>query len=155
MCRLAGVASAEISLSVVDNARIHELNRRFLQHDYPTDVLSFVYASRPAESDARGGRVAGTPAAAFVVPATGHHLEGEIIVSGEMAAQRAHEFGWTAQEELLLYVVHGAWHLCGLDDATAEEKTVMRNLERRALEELGVRRPTFQERSAEADGGNE
>lgn len=153
VCRLAGVTSAEISVSVVDNARIHQLNRRFLQHDYPTDVLSFAYAVQPARPQNHDRRTPPSPEG--VVPATGCHLEGEIIVSGEMAAERAAEFGWAAEEELLLYVVHGTWHLCGLDDATAEQKSVMRNLERRALEELGIRWADAPNSPARTDGEKE
>ena len=36
-----GVRSAEISLALTDDAEIHRINREFLSHDYPTDVLSF------------------------------------------------------------------------------------------------------------------
>src|SRR5208283_5739838 len=39
-----GVADAEISLAFVDNATIHILNKRYLDHDEPTDVLSFPYS---------------------------------------------------------------------------------------------------------------
>ena len=41
-----GVADAEISLAFVDNPTIHRLNQRYLQHDEPTDVLSFPCRSR-------------------------------------------------------------------------------------------------------------
>ncbi|RMG38257.1 MAG: rRNA maturation RNase YbeY [Planctomycetota bacterium] len=150
VCRLAGVASAEISVAVVDNARIHDLNRRFLGHDHPTDVISFTYATHPV-GPAEGMRGSGDEAVADV-PARGCAVEGEIIVSGQMAAERAAEFGWRPEDELLLYVVHGMWHVCGLDDRTERERAAMRRLERRALERLQVAWPEASGRAAQTDG---
>ncbi len=121
---LEKIAAAEISVAVIDNAEIWELNRRYLQHDYATDVLSFLLESdfeeRPALSQ-------GSP------PGQGVRISGEIVVSAEMAAERATEFGWRAQDELLLYVVHGLLHLCGYDDQTEEDRTIMRRREREVL----------------------
>lgn len=108
------IDEAEISLAVVDDRAIHELNRRWLNHDEPTDVLSFVL-------EAAEGR-----------------LEGEIIVSADTAAASAPRFGWTAADELLLYVVHGALHLVGYDDLDAEAKSEMRRQERACLAQLGL-----------------
>ncbi len=88
-----GFEHAQVSVVIVDNATIHQLNVDFLEHDYATDVLSFPL-SEPDESP----------------------LEGEIVVSAEMAIERAAEFDWTPADELLLYCVHGALHLCGHDD---------------------------------------
>src|SRR3954466_3253520 len=82
-------SSAAISLAVVDDETIHELNRRHLDHDYATDVLSFVL-----EDD-------------------GQHLEGEVILSADTAAAAAEELGHAAAEEQLLYVIHGMLHLVG------------------------------------------
>lgn len=106
-------ASAEISLAVVDDATIHQLNRQFLEHDYPTDVLSFAL-----EDD-------------------GEHLQGEVILSAETAAVEAAEAGWSSGAEQLLYVVHGMLHLVGYRDKTPEESASMREAERRFLKELG------------------
>lgn len=108
----AGISSGEISLAVVDDAAIHELNLRWLAHDEPTDVLSFVL------EEADGYR------------------EGEIIVSADTALARAGEFGWSANDELLLYVVHGALHLVGYDDKEAADREQMRQRERFYLEML-------------------
>src|SRR5215470_13149826 len=85
-------SSAAISLAVVDDETIHELNRRHLEHDWPTDVLSFVL-----EDD-------------------GDHLEGEVILSADTAATAADELGNLAAEEQLLYVIHGMLHLVGYND---------------------------------------
>ena len=115
-----GVHRAEISLAVVSNDEIHRLNRRFLQHDEATDVLSFQLQS-PAEP-----------------------LEGEVVVSAEMAQVRCHEFGWSASDELTLYVVHGTLHLVGYLDGTAEQKARMRARESDYLTRLGVLRKSLE-----------
>jgi probable rRNA maturation factor len=105
--------NATISIAVVDNAAIHALNEQFLDHDYPTDVLSFLL-----DED----RTA---------------LDGEVIVSAEMAASEAARFGWTPTAELLLYVIHGTLHLVGFDDTTAEAAAEMRRAEAQVLADFG------------------
>jgi probable rRNA maturation factor len=112
----AGIKEAEISIAVVTDARMHELNRIYLEHDYPTDVLTFVLESNPNEKS----------------------LDGEIIVSSEYAAREAIAYGWTTDDELLLYVIHGALHLVGHDDTTPEAKQAMREAEATYLAQFGL-----------------
>jgi probable rRNA maturation factor len=112
----AGIASAEISIAIVNDERMQQLNREFLEHDYPTDVLSFVL-----ESDENAGS-----------------LDGEIIVSHEYAAREAPRYGWKSDDELLLYIIHGCLHLVGHDDLTPEAKQQMRLAEARYLQQLGL-----------------
>jgi probable rRNA maturation factor len=100
---------ANLSIAIVDDPTIHRLNRQYLKHDYPTDVLSFLL-----DRDERG-------------------LEGEVIVSVDTAARRAAEFGWSTADELLLYVIHGTLHLVGYDDQTESAREKMRAAERRML----------------------
>ena len=109
--------SASVSLAVVDDSTIHELNRRYLDHDWPTDVLSFVL-------DQHDDR-----------------LEGEVIVSADTAAAAAGEFGWSAADELLLYTIHGMLHLVGYDDKSDDDVREMRAAEQRYLRQLGVDSP--------------
>ncbi|MGD9722157.1 MAG: rRNA maturation RNase YbeY [Pirellulales bacterium] len=113
--RDAGASDAQLSIALVDDPTIHALNRRFLAHDYPTDVLSFLLH--------RDGVV----------------LEGEVIASAETARRAAAGYGWTADDELLLYVVHGTLHLVGHDDASDEQREAMRAREREYLALVGVR----------------
>jgi probable rRNA maturation factor len=115
--REAGIQSAEISIAIVNDERMHELNRQYLQHDYPTDVLSFVLDS---EAEARA-------------------LDGEIIASSDYAVREAQRYGWSANDELLLYVIHGCLHLVGHDDTTAESKQQMREAERRHLARFALK----------------
>jgi len=109
----AGFSRGEISIAVVDDSRMHELNRQYLQHDYPTDVLSFVLEQGDDS------------------------LEGEIIVSADYAFREAARFGWETQDELLLYVIHGSLHLVGYDDQYPEAKREMRQQERHFLALFG------------------
>lgn len=106
-------SSAMISLAVVDDDEMHELNRRFLNHDYPTDVLSFALQD------------------------DGTHLEGEVIISADRAAATAAELGCTPAAEQLLYVIHGMLHLLGYRDKTLAEAKEMRIAEAKFLGQFG------------------
>ncbi len=114
--REAGVREGALSIAIVNDPTIHALNRQYLQHDYATDVLS------------------------FLLEREGDHLEGEVIVSNDTAARTAERLGWPAEDELLLYVVHGTLHLVGYDDATDALRTAMQDAERRYLAQFGVER---------------
>ena len=108
-----GVNDAEISLAFVDNPTIHRLNQRYLQHDEPTDVLSFPLS----EPNAR-------------------KLAGEVVIGVEVAKAQAEERGHDVQAELALYVIHGLLHLCGYDDHTDNDAARIRERERHYLEAL-------------------
>ncbi|MCO6042351.1 rRNA maturation RNase YbeY [Aeoliella sp. ICT_H6.2] len=110
----AGHSQAALSVTLVEDDEMHELNRQHLDHDYPTDVLSFPL-SEP-----------------------GQPLEGEIIASTGTATSNAQEYGNRPEEELLLYVVHGTLHLVGLDDKTADAAKKMRAAEAYWLTDLGI-----------------
>jgi probable rRNA maturation factor len=112
--RDASVASGELSVAIVDDATMRPLNRQFLDHDYATDVLSFLLER---EAD---------------------RLEGEVIVSAETALRCAEQYTWTPENELLLYVIHGALHLVGYDDHGDEALGQMRDRERYYLAKLGL-----------------
>ncbi|MCA9185574.1 MAG: rRNA maturation RNase YbeY [Pirellulaceae bacterium] len=107
-------ARATISVAILDNPQIQQLNRRHLQHDYPTDVLSFLFDERDDQ------------------------VEGEIIISAEMARQQAPRYQWAAEDELLLYFVHGMLHLIGHDDHADEDRARMRAAEASVLNGLGM-----------------
>jgi probable rRNA maturation factor len=105
----------EISLAFVDDATIHRLNMRYLQHDEPTDVLSFPLSEPGARK-----------------------LVGELVVGVEVAVAQAGERGHDVQAELALYVIHGLLHLCGHDDHDPADAAAMRERERRYLAELDL-----------------
>jgi len=108
-------SEAEISLAFVDNATIHQLNKRYLDHDEPTDVLSFPLSEPGAK-----------------------RLAGELVIGAEVAKRQAESRGHVVDAELALYVIHGLLHLCGYDDKTAENARTMRERERHYLRALGL-----------------
>ena len=126
-----GVVQAEISVALVDDPAIHRLNRDYLQHDYPTDVISFLLDSGTA--DPRGV----THSAVEGRRGFGKWLAGDVMLSGDTAVREAQEYGWEPKSEVCLYLIHGLLHLCGYDDLTDEEQSIMRSRERDLLRELG------------------
>ncbi len=104
-----GHTAAEISVTLVDNTAIHRLNRQYLEHDWPTDVISF---------DLTG---------------PGEPLAAELIISTEMAIEAAARHGVAPTAELVLYLIHGLLHMCGYDDQTEEQRTRMRRRERELM----------------------
>jgi probable rRNA maturation factor len=110
-----GVDRASISVAVVDDATIRTINRRHLDHDWPTDVISFGLSD--PDDDA---------------------LTGALVVSAEMAATTARAAGVPAWDELALYLVHGLLHLCGHDDSTPETRRAIRRREGEVLAASGL-----------------
>jgi probable rRNA maturation factor len=102
------------SISIVDDPTIHRLNREHLDHDWPTDVISFVFENEDGMVD------------------------GEIIASIDTATRLARDAGWSPADELLLYVIHGLLHLAGLDDIEEHDRIAMRAAEKDCLLALNV-----------------
>jgi probable rRNA maturation factor len=114
-----GVAApAEVSVVIADDETVRDLNRRYLDRDEPTDVLSFplVEAEEP-----------------FVEPPDGVAHLGEVIVSYPTAERQASEQDHGVEREIAHLVVHGLLHLLGHDHAEPAEERRMRSLEERLL----------------------
>ena len=67
-----------------------------------------------------------------------HNVPHSVVI--ETAIHEAPQYGWSAQEEMLLYVVHGMLHLVGEDDRTARQRAEMQRREREVLLALGIER---------------
>lgn len=118
--------SAEISVRIVDNASIRELNRQYRDIDRETDVLSFPLCSE-GEYD--------------VNPATDLCLLGDIVISAEKAYAQAQEYGHSFQREIAFLTVHSMLHLLGYDhEVSGIEAVHMREKEEKVLTELGLKR---------------
>jgi len=108
-----GVKEAKISLALVTDDKIAEINKRYLDHDGPTDVITFPLSNPKAKK-----------------------LEGELVLGVNVAQREAADRGHDVHTELCLYVIHGVLHLCGYDDRNAKDTAAMRKKEREYLKKL-------------------
>ncbi len=116
LCILAslGRSGDELAVSIVDDAEIRMLNRRYRGRDVSTDVLAFPQLDSDEAGSAR--------------PA----ILGDVVISFETAQRQARAGGWTGEEELNRLLVHGLLHLLGYDhEAGPEEAARMQREEQR------------------------
>jgi|GEM_PF-1153007 probable rRNA maturation factor len=113
------VPHALVTIYLVDDRQSQALNRRLLQHDWPTDVITSVIAQ--AEPDAPRSQP----------------IEAELFISTETAARQAAEQHATAWDEVGRYLVHGLLHLLGHNDANEFDAQRMRQEETRMLRAAG------------------
>lgn len=106
-------AAAELTVSLIDDAEIHDLNRRYRQNDRPTDVLAF--AMREGEPGP------GDPA-----------VLGDVVISLDTAARQARSRRRTLADEVRVLLIHGILHLLGYDhERGAAQARRMQAMERR------------------------
>ena len=103
----------EVSIALVDNEYIKELNAEYRELDEPTDVLSFPL---------------------------GEDILGDIIVSLERAESQAEEYNHSLDREVGFLVVHGMLHLLGYDHKEEAAKEEMRKREEEVLNRLDLTR---------------
>ncbi len=108
----------EVSLSLVDNTEIQELNKTYRGKDYATDVLSF-----PLVDDE--------------FPIGEEKLLGDIVISVEKALQQSEEYGHSFEREMAFLVVHSMFHLMGYDHGDDESEKEMRSKEEAVLIKIG------------------
>lgn len=93
-----GVGTAEMSVTLLDDEAIAAMNRRYLDHEGPTDVISFGLTGE-------GGTTVG-----------------DIYIGWEQALRQAAEFAVSPREELARLAVHGTLHVIGYDHPEGEER---------------------------------
>jgi probable rRNA maturation factor len=111
---------SEVSVVLVDNQYIQELNSEYRGLDQPTDVLSFAMEEEATE----GGDV---------LPQDAPELLGDIFISMERAAEQAKEYNHSLIREINYLAVHGLLHLLGFDHQTSEDTALMRDEEEKIL----------------------
>jgi probable rRNA maturation factor len=121
MLRHLGLSKVELSVALVDDATIHELNRDYRKKDKPTDVLAF-----PLQDP---------------VPPKPTGLLGDVILSVDTARKQANKHRRTLLAELTMLLAHGLLHLLGYDHQTDAEEREMtartRELEAAAASRAG------------------
>lgn len=97
-----------LSYQFCDDEEILRVNRKFLDHDYYTDIITFDYT-------------------------IGKKVGADIFISLDTVASNADELGVSFEDELHRVIVHGLLHLCGIKDKTPEERASMESAENNAL----------------------
>ncbi len=118
--------SAEVSVTFVDNERIHELNKQYRNIDRETDVLSFPLGENN-EYDINHD--------------TGAKVLGDIVISVEKAVEQAQLYNHPLQREIGFLTVHSMLHLLGYDhEKGGLEEVHMREKEETVLTQIGWKR---------------
>ena len=94
----------DISIIFCSDNYILDVNMRYLQHDYFTDIITFDYCE-------------------------GDKLSGDLFISVDSVRENALYYGTEFADELNRVMVHGLLHLIGYDDHTEEEQKIMREKE--------------------------
>ena len=126
----------EISVTIVDDERIHEINKEFREIDRSTDVLSFPLNEFEKVADWQNFD---EDKASFNYD-TGELMLGDIILSAEHIIKQANEYGHTRKRELAFLVIHSILHLLGYDHITKEDEEKMFSRQRQILDLGGYKR---------------
>ena len=119
-------SDAEVSVSFVDNERIHELNAQYRNVDRETDVLSFPMGEN-GEYDTNMD--------------TGAKILGDIVISVPKAMEQAKAYNHSLQREIGFLTVHSMLHLLGYDHENGGiEQVHMRENEEEVLTKIGLKR---------------
>lgn len=96
--------TGDISVIFCSDGYLLEMNKKHLNHDYFTDIITFNYV----EDDV---------------------ISGDLFISADRIRENAGKFNVTFLEELYRVILHGILHLVGYNDKTSEEKKVMKDKE--------------------------
>lgn len=99
----------EISIVMCSDERLWEVNRKYLNHDFYTDIITFDYSE-------------------------GGEISGDLMISYDRVKENAKEEKVTVQQELRRVMAHGVLHLLGFKDKSGEEAAEMRSQEDAALD---------------------
>ena len=119
---------AEVSVSIVDDEEIREINKTYRNIDKSTDVLSF-----PLYEYEKAADFESLEDFAFN-PESGELLLGDIVISSEHVILQAKEYGHSEKRELAFLVVHSMLHLMGYDHMEEEERLIMESKQEEILE---------------------
>ncbi|MGL6064037.1 MAG: rRNA maturation RNase YbeY [Fusobacteriaceae bacterium] len=111
-----------VSVAIVDNEKIQDINRDFRIKDVPTDVISFAY------HESEGFDIGP------------YDTLGDIIISAEKVEEQSQDYGHSMEREFYYVLTHGLLHLLGYDHIEEEDKKEMRIREEEILGKFGYAR---------------
>lgn len=103
-----GKKVGEIAYIFVNDKKILDVNRQYLQHDYYTDIITFDYTDDDT-------------------------ISGDLFISLDTVRSNAEQIGTTYEQELRRVIIHGILHLCGINDKGPGEREKMEAAEDKAL----------------------
>ncbi|MGG1241620.1 rRNA maturation RNase YbeY [Bacillus cabrialesii] len=118
---------AEVSVTIVTNEDIQQINKEYRGKDAPTDVISFAL-----EEEGEGE--------VEIVGAEIPPVLGDIIISADRTREQAEEYNHSFKRELGFLAVHGFLHLLGYDHMTKEEEEEMFTKQKDLLDAYGLKR---------------
>ena len=98
-----------LSISFINSKELREINKKYLKHDYETDVIAFNYSEKQKD------------------------IDGEILISFEKAKINARTFNVNYGTELLRLVIHGMLHFLDFDDKDEKSKKNMKQTENKLI----------------------
>jgi len=101
----------ELVLMFCSDDYLLEINNKYLNHEYYTDIITFDYTDQ-------------------------NIISGELLISIDRIKENSEKFSVSFLNEITRVVIHGVLHLCGYNDKTDDEKTMIRNLENKYLKKF-------------------
>ncbi len=112
VCKKEKIKNAELSFVIVNDGTIRTINKKFLNHNYVTDVITF-----PLEQKA---------------------VNAEIYINTQQAKRQSRENNVTISNEITRLIVHGTLHAIGYTDATMITQKEMNSIQERYVSELNL-----------------
>ena len=98
-----------LSISLINSSELRIINKKYLKHDFNTDIITFNYSKQPNE------------------------IDGEILISFEDARLNAKKYKTNYNKEINRLIIHGILHLLNYDDNNKKNKTIMRQMENKLI----------------------
>ena len=118
--------NAEVSVTITNDEKIHELNLQYRNIDRPTDVLSFALR----ESDEPE----------IIFDEAQPEILGDIVISIDRAKEQAVEYNHSLRREVTFLTVHGILHLLGYDHIEENDRLEMEAEQKFLMDKLGISR---------------
>ncbi len=104
-----GCIQGNINIIFTNNEYLLEINKKYLSHNYYTDIITFDYSENKT-------------------------LSGDLFISIEMIKENAIKYQTKLSDEINRVIIHGILHLAGYSDKTKEQKTIMRKKEENSMQ---------------------
>ncbi len=127
----------DVTITLVDNETMKEINLEQRGIEKTTDVLSFPNLDFPSPADFS---CVEENIMCYVDPDTDNLMLGDIVISVPKLQEQAKEYGHSEKREFAFLIVHSMLHLCGYDHMTDQEAKEMEEKQEQVLQEIQISR---------------